>query len=70
MFQGCLKWYYAELALLVLVCSSVVVARCSPTQKARVVVLLKKHSKGSVCAVGDGGNDVPMIQQADIGEGS
>lgn len=48
-------------------CSGVVVARCSPTQKARVARLLRAR-KHVVAAVGDGGNDVAMIQEADMGE--
>jgi len=50
---------------------AVVVCRCSPTQKARVVVLLQKYAgaKRRVAAIGDGGNDVSMIQAADVGIG-
>lgn len=48
----------------------VCVCRCSPTQKARVCRLLKKHTGGQrVAAVGDGGNDVGMILEADVGIG-
>ena len=46
------------------------VCRCSPTQKADIVRLLKQFSKGKrVASVGDGGNDVGMILEADIGIG-
>ena len=46
------------------------VCRCSPTQKAEIVKLLKKFSKGQrIAAVGDGGNDVGMIMEADVGIG-
>jgi len=46
------------------------VCRCSPTQKAEVVRLLKKFSNGKrIAAVGDGGNDVSMILEADVGIG-
>ena len=46
------------------------VCRCSPTQKADLVRLLKKFSGGKrIAAVGDGGNDVGMILEADVGIG-
>jgi len=48
---------------------AVVCCRCSPTQKALVVTLIKEHTKLQTCAVGDGGNDVSMIQAADVGLG-
>ncbi|KAL7674137.1 hypothetical protein ACOME3_000417 [Neoechinorhynchus agilis] len=49
--------------------SAVVVCRCSPTQKADVVDALKRQTKCRVAAVGDGGNDVSMIQKAHAGIG-
>lgn len=48
---------------------SVIACRCSPTQKAQIVTCLKKYSTKITLAVGDGGNDVPMIQAADVGVG-
>lgn len=49
--------------------SAVVCCRCSPTQKAVVVKLVKGRTKKRCAAIGDGGNDVSMIQQADCGLG-
>ncbi|KAJ2160334.1 putative aminophospholipid-translocase [Coemansia sp. RSA 552] len=49
--------------------SAVVCCRCSPTQKADIVRLIQRYTKKRVLAVGDGGNDVSMIQQADVGVG-
>lgn len=48
---------------------AIVCCRCSPTQKASIVKLIKEHTKLRVCAIGDGGNDVSMIQAADVGVG-
>eukprot|EP00833_Pecoramyces_ruminatium_P015707 jgi/Orpsp1_1/1189739/evm.model.d7180000074113.1 len=48
---------------------AVVCCRCSPTQKADVTKLIKAKIKNCVCAIGDGGNDVSMIQSADVGVG-
>ncbi len=45
-----------------------VCCRCSPTQKAAIVKLLKKAGRRT-CAIGDGGNDVSMIQAAHVGVG-
>ncbi len=64
-----LKFYEQEFIEIVLNCPAVVVCRCSPTQKAQVVHLLKKYAKGRICAIGDGGNDVSMIQAAHVGVG-
>uniref|UniRef100_A0A5S6QEL8 Phospholipid-transporting ATPase n=1 Tax=Trichuris muris TaxID=70415 RepID=A0A5S6QEL8_TRIMR len=51
-------------------CAAVVCCRCSPEQKAEVVRALKKYNgRKLVAAVGDGGNDVSMIQAADVGIG-
>ncbi|KAJ2009185.1 phospholipid transporting ATPase [Coemansia thaxteri] len=50
-------------------CQSVLCCRVSPLQKA-LVVRLVKQGLGTLClAVGDGANDVSMIQEADIGIG-
>jgi phospholipid-translocating ATPase len=48
---------------------SVVCCRCSPTQKRLIVKTIKKYTKERTAAVGDGGNDVAMIQEADVGIG-
>ncbi|KAK0626501.1 hypothetical protein B0T14DRAFT_492812 [Immersiella caudata] len=48
---------------------TVVACRCSPTQKAEVAKLIKDYTKKRVCCIGDGGNDVSMIQAADVGVG-
>ena len=48
--------------------SAVVACRCSPTQKADVARLIRNHTKKRVCCIGDGGNDVSMIQAADVGK--
>ena len=48
---------------------SVVCCRCSPTQKRIIVKTIKKYTNARTAAVGDGGNDVAMIQEADVGIG-
>ncbi|XP_054439770.1 probable phospholipid-transporting ATPase IIB [Pteronotus mesoamericanus] len=67
--EVCLRYYEHELAELACQCPAVVCCRCSPTQKARIVRLLQQHTHRRTCAVGDGGNDVSMIQAADCGIG-
>ncbi|KAJ3130567.1 putative aminophospholipid-translocase [Physocladia obscura] len=53
-----------------LLLSVVICCRCSPTQKAEITNLIRATTtKGRVCAIGDGGNDVSMIQAADVGVG-
>lgn len=59
-----LKFIEVAVMLPVVVC-----CRCSPTQKADVTTLIKNHTKKKVCAIGDGGNDVSMIQSASVGVG-
>lgn len=48
---------------------TVCVCRCSPTQKAVVAVNIKESTKKVIACIGDGGNDVAMIQKADVGLG-
>lgn len=48
---------------------AVVCCRCSPTQKAIIVKSIKKYTKKRILAIGDGGNDVAMIQEAHLGVG-
>ncbi|KAI7869773.1 hypothetical protein BDF14DRAFT_1780690 [Spinellus fusiger] len=49
--------------------SVVVCCRCSPTQKAAITHLIKDYTKKRVLSIGDGGNDVSMIQAANVGVG-
>ncbi|KAK2148328.1 hypothetical protein LSH36_502g02038 [Paralvinella palmiformis] len=65
----CLQFYEHEFMELACQCPAVVVCRCSPTQKADIVKLLKTHTRKRTCSIGDGGNDVSMIQMADVGIG-
>jgi phospholipid-translocating ATPase len=48
---------------------AVVACRCSPTQKADIAKLIREYTKKRICCIGDGGNDVSMIQAADVGVG-
>lgn len=50
-------------------CASVICCRSSPKQKALVTRLLKNGIRKTTLAVGDGANDVGMLQEADIGVG-
>lgn len=50
-------------------CSAVIICRATPRDKRKVVRVVKKHLQPLTLAVGDGANDVPMIQQAHIGVG-
>ncbi|KAJ8273003.1 hypothetical protein GJAV_G00096220 [Gymnothorax javanicus] len=67
--EVCLRYYEHEFVELACQCPAVVCCRCSPTQKAQIVSLLKRHTGNPTCAIGDGGNDVSMIQAADCGIG-
>eukprot|EP00826_Nyctotherus_ovalis_P065570 TRINITY_DN9640_c0_g1_i5.p1 TRINITY_DN9640_c0_g1~~TRINITY_DN9640_c0_g1_i5.p1 ORF type:complete len:407 (+),score=80.14 TRINITY_DN9640_c0_g1_i5:740-1960(+) len=46
-----------------------VCCRCSPTQKTLIVAKMKALTRCRCAAIGDGGNDVGMIQEADCGIG-
>uniref|UniRef100_A0A8C5HSR8 Phospholipid-transporting ATPase n=1 Tax=Gouania willdenowi TaxID=441366 RepID=A0A8C5HSR8_GOUWI len=67
--EVCLKYYEYEFMELACQCPAVVCCRCTPTQKAQIVRLLQERTGKLTCAVGDGGNDVSMIQEADCGVG-
>ncbi|VDL88779.1 unnamed protein product [Schistocephalus solidus] len=68
-FQTCLRYYEHETVELARQCPVVVVCRCSPTQKAGIAKLLASHTGAVIAAIGDGGNDVSMIQAAHVGIG-
>ena len=49
---------------------TVICCRVSPLQKSQVVKMMKNYDKSkTILAIGDGGNDVSMIMEADIGIG-
>ena len=50
-------------------CSSVLCCRATPLQKAFIVRIIKEELKMHTLAIGDGANDVSMIQTADVGIG-
>ncbi|KAL3422317.1 phospholipid-translocating P-type ATPase [Phlyctema vagabunda] len=50
-------------------CKSVLCCRVSPAQKAAVVAMVKTGLDVMTLSIGDGANDVAMIQEADIGVG-
>lgn len=67
--QVCLDSFKDEFIELATQLTAVVACRCSPTQKADVARLIRTHTRKRVCCIGDGGNDVSMIQAADVGLG-
>ncbi|EJD02206.1 phospholipid-translocating P-type ATPase [Fomitiporia mediterranea MF3/22] len=50
-------------------CEAVICCRVSPLQKALVVKMIKEGIGAMTLAIGDGANDVSMIQAADVGVG-
>ena len=50
-------------------CNAVICCRVSPIQKADVVELVQEHTKAITLSIGDGANDVAMIQKAQVGVG-
>ncbi|KAD7478446.1 hypothetical protein R6Q59_007886 [Mikania micrantha] len=50
-------------------CAVVLCCRVAPLQKAGIVMLIKKRTDDLTLAIGDGANDVSMIQKADVGIG-
>uniref|UniRef100_A0A803XY09 Phospholipid-transporting ATPase n=1 Tax=Meleagris gallopavo TaxID=9103 RepID=A0A803XY09_MELGA len=64
--QGGLEERFLELARL---CRSVLCCRSTPLQKSIVVKLVRRQLKVMTLSIGDGANDVSMIQAADVGIG-
>ncbi|XP_073997517.1 ATPase phospholipid transporting 8A1 isoform X3 [Rhodnius prolixus] len=54
---------------LCIACKSVICCRVSPMQKAEVVELVTSQTTSVTLAIGDGANDVAMIQKAHVGIG-
>ncbi|KAL2230883.1 phospholipid-transporting ATPase 1 [Sesamum indicum] len=50
-------------------CAVVLCCRVAPLQKAGIVALIKNRTEDMTLAIGDGANDVSMIQKADVGIG-
>ncbi|XP_040297928.1 phospholipid-transporting ATPase VB isoform X1 [Bufo bufo] len=65
-FQGGLEEKFLELTKY---CRSVLCCRATPLQKSMVVKLVRNKLNVMTLAIGDGANDVSMIQCADIGIG-
>jgi len=64
-----LKFFRDDFISLAVRLPAVVACRCSPTQKADIAKLIREYTKKRICCIGDGGNDVSMIQAADVGVG-
>ncbi|XP_004467267.2 phospholipid-transporting ATPase VB isoform X2 [Dasypus novemcinctus] len=65
-FQGKLEKKFLELTQY---CRSVLCCRCTPLQKSMIVKLVRDKLSVMTLSIGDGANDVSMIQAADIGIG-
>ncbi|GKT22081.1 hypothetical protein ADUPG1_012049, partial [Aduncisulcus paluster] len=67
----CLESEFALLSFLSLAVTmcSVVCCRVTPKQKAHVVSLAQEYYGKKVLAIGDGGNDVAMINESNVGVG-
>lgn len=61
-----LKMKFLELATM---CKTVICCRVTPLQKSQVVELIMNDKNSITLAIGDGANDVSMIQKAHIGVG-
>ena len=59
----------SALVELAMAMNSVIFCRVFPKQKSEVVNLMKKRTKQVTLGIGDGGNDVIMIQNSDVGVG-
>ncbi|KAI3649549.1 hypothetical protein MP228_005181 [Amoeboaphelidium protococcarum] len=65
----CLDHLEARFFQVTMMLPAVICCRCSPTQKAAITSTMKRYTKKRICAIGDGGNDVSMIQAAHCGVG-
>uniref|UniRef100_A0A4W3HDT4 Phospholipid-transporting ATPase n=1 Tax=Callorhinchus milii TaxID=7868 RepID=A0A4W3HDT4_CALMI len=65
-FHGKLQQKFLDLARC---CQAVLCCRSTPLQKSMVVKLVREHLKVMTLSIGDGANDVSMIQAADVGIG-
>ncbi|KAK3149822.1 hypothetical protein QOZ80_3AG0223380 [Eleusine coracana subsp. coracana] len=65
-FEDDVKWKFIDLAIK---CASVICYRSSAKQKTLVTRLVKQVTHKVTLAIGDGANDVGMLQEADIGIG-
>lgn len=64
-----LTHHQEEFISLAVLLPAVIACRCSPIQKADIANLIRQHTRKRVACIGDGGNDVSMIQAADVGIG-
>lgn len=48
-------------------CFTVICCRVTPLQKAQVTILIRHHARRRTLSIGDGANDVSMIQAAHVG---
>lgn len=64
-----LSYYRDEFFAIALRLPTVVACRCTPQQKADIALHIREITGKRVCCIGDGGNDVSMIQSADVGVG-
>lgn len=64
-----LTYYRQDFISVAVLLPAVIACRCSPTQKADIATLIRQFTRKRVLCIGDGGNDVSMIQAADVGVG-
>eukprot|EP00761_Pharyngomonas_kirbyi_P005932 gb/GECH01005938.1/.p1 GENE.gb/GECH01005938.1/~~gb/GECH01005938.1/.p1 ORF type:complete len:1157 (+),score=317.75 gb/GECH01005938.1/:1-3471(+) len=64
-----MKYCYPDLVSVAKKCHSFICCRVTPMQKAKVVEMAEKEIRCRALAIGDGANDVTMIQSASVGVG-
>lgn len=69
LFEECELEIQLKFLMLCKKCCSVLCCRVSPSQKADIVRLVKDNLNVITLAIGDGANDVSMIQAANVGVG-